>query len=429
MSWLIWILKNLPRLVLLAATGLIMANCTMLGMNYASLETANKLLPSPAINAGILISDAAARDSLKSRFEEVLYGPWPADLPVSFGDWQMINPDYLDGRGTLEEVLITVGSGPGARSFHLVTAFPNRYGPQPVVVSQTFSDNCSVFPDERVTAPDGSACDGSSMDGFAGWAATRIFGRFIAEAPVAQYFDAGLAYATMYASEFVPDRRSAAPDIMANLGGETNPNSALMAWGVAFSAALDVLEADPRIDPARTAVIGHSRHGKAALLAAAWDRRVDAVIAHQAGFAGASLSRSETGEGLKRMAESYPHWLSPAVTPYLENLESLPVDQHELLALVAPTPVLLGNGRRDVWSDPNSSYRAAQSATAVYEALGVKGLPDGGMRTFDPSAGIAWWLRAGGHSVVPADIDAFTAFLAAQFQTSSGGTSMTAPAN
>ncbi|MCA8897681.1 MAG: hypothetical protein KDA39_03060, partial [Hyphomonas sp.] len=82
-----------------------------------------------------------------------------------------------------------------------------------------------------------------------------------------------------------------------------------------------------------------------------------------------------------------------------------------LLALVAPTPVFLGNGRRDVWSDPNSSFRAAEAASAVYVADGEPGLTVTGMKGFDPGAGIAWWLRPGGHSMVSEDIDAFIAFL------------------
>ena len=71
-----------------------------------------------------------------------------------------------------------------------------------------------------------------------------------------------------------------------------------MAWAYAFSAAMDVLEDDPRVDTRHTSIMGHSRHGKAALLAAVWDPRIEAVIAHQSGFAGASLSRSGTGERL-----------------------------------------------------------------------------------------------------------------------------------
>lgn len=409
---ILWFLARLPLLVLILIVALVMSSCTMLGMNYASLETGNKPAPSPALDVPAITQEGSpAREALKQKFEDVLYGPWPEGMPVSFGDWQMIDPEYLDGRGTLEEVSITIGSGEGARTFNLVTAFPNHSAPVPVVISQTFADTCSVFPDEPVTAADGTICDGGMMEGFPGWAATQIFGTYIALAPVDRYFDAGLAYASFYASDFIPDRRKEAPEAMAALGGPVDPTSALMAWAYSFSAAVDVLEADPRIDPKEIAVMGHSRHGKSALIAAVWDRRIAAVVAHQSGFAGASLSRSNTGERLDRMAKGYPHWLAPQAQDWLDKLDEIPVDQHELLALVAPTPVLLGNGRRDVWSDPNSSFRAAEAASAAYEATGHAGLTSQNMKAFDPSAGIAWWLRPGGHSVVSEDIDAFTTFL------------------
>ena len=91
-----------------------------------------------------------------------------------------------------------------------------------------------------------------------------------------------------------------------------------------------------------------------------------------------------------------------------------------MLALSAPKPIFLGNGRRDVWSDPNSSFVLAQGADPVYEATGSDGLPDGaGLRDFDPAADISYWLRVGGHSVVSEDIDAFTRFMNAHFDTES----------
>lgn len=411
---ILWFLARLPLLVLIFVMALVMSSCTMLGLNYASLETDNKPDPMPALNLpAITVQGSPEREALKQKFEDVLYGPWPQGMPVSFGDWQMIDPDYLGGRGTLEEVAITIGSGEGARTFHLITAFPNASRPVPVVISQTFADSCSVFPDEPVTDADGTICDGGMMEGFPGWAATQIFGTYIALAPVERYFDAGLAYASFYASEFIPDRRKAGPAAMAALGGPVNPTSTLMAWAFGFSASVDVLEADPRINPRDIAVMGHSRHGKSALIAAVWDRRIAAVVAHQSGFAGASLSRSPTGERLDRMAKTYPHWLAPQAQDWLDRLDDIPVDQHELLALVAPTPVLLGNGRRDVWSDPNSSFRAAEAASHAYEATGHVGLTSTSMQDFDPSAGISWWLRSGGHAMVSEDIDAFTTFLSA----------------
>jgi dienelactone hydrolase len=410
---MIWFLKRIPLLVVLGVTVLVMSNCTMLGMNYASLDTGNKPQPQPPLDVQAVAGNPAARDGLMRSFEGTLYGPWPSGMPVGFSPWRVVDPDYLGGRGTLEEAKVTVGSGEGARLFHLVVAYPKSDRPFPVVVSQTFSSNCATFPGELLTDKDLTTCSGPRLNPVLETALTQIFGRYIEEAPVSRYFDAGLAYASFYASELVPDKNGEAQTVMANMGGPINPTSALMAWSYGFSAALDALEADPRIDSKRMAVMGHSRHGKSALIAGVWDRRVAAVIAHQSGFAGAALSRSETGEGLARMAKSYPHWLSPNVEAYLADLASLPVDQHELLALLAPTPVLLGNGRRDVWSDPNSTYRAAEAASAVYEADAAKGLSDSGMRSFDPESNLAYWLRPGGHSIVPRDIDAFTSFLAA----------------
>lgn len=413
---LAWFLVRLPLLLLIFVTALVMSSCTMLGLNYASLEVANKPEPRPELEVSALLADTAYRTDLMRAFEDTLYGPWPAGLPVRAGEARLVEGDLLGGKGRLEEIPVTVGAGEGARQFWLVVATPSGEGPFPLVISQTFSSNCAAFPGYPVTSADGTPCAGSEMEGAFGFLATQIFGTYIAEVPLQRFMDAGIAYASFYGPEFVPDRRAEAPGVMAGLGGPLNPTSTLMAWAYGYAAAMDVLEPRDRIDADAVILFGHSRYGKAALIAGAWDRRADAVIAHQAGFAGASLSRSQTGEGLKRMGESYPHWLAPEAQDWLDRLDELPVDQHQLLALLAPTPVLLGNGRRDVWSDPNSSFRAALSASRVYDAAGTRGLPKGGMKqAFEPGAGIAWWLRPGGHSIVAEDIDTFIAFVHAQF--------------
>ena len=412
----VWFLVRLPLILLIFVTALVMSSCTMLGLNYASLETANKPVPKPQINVAAMLGDDAYRGQMMERFEAVLYGPWPEGLPVSWGESRLVDASLFGGKGRLEEIPVTIGQGDGASLFHLVVATPAAPGPHPVIISQTFSSNCAAFPAYPVPAADDTICDGSEMEGAFGFVATQIFGTYIAKVPLERFMDAGIAYASFYGSDFVPDRRAEARDVMANLGGPVAPTSTLMAWAYAYSAASQILETRADIDPDGTVLLGHSRFGKAALLAGVWDNRIDGVIAHQAGFAGASLSRSQTAEGLKRMGESYPRGLAPQARDWFDRVDELPVDQHQLLGLLAPTPVLLGNGRRDVWSDPNSSFRAAQAASSLYEAAGITGLPDGGMKQdFDPDAGIAWWLRPGGHSVVSEDIDTFIAFVQAHF--------------
>lgn len=394
-------------------TLLVASSCTMLGLNYASLETANKPAAVPALDIPHLLTPEGRAEAMKM-LEDTLYGPWPVGLPVTISDWRMINPDYLEGRGTLEELDITIGKGDGARTFQLVAAFPQGAHTLPLVLSQTFSSNCATFPGEAVTSQDGDPCTVRDYGVIGSVVVKSLFGEYIAEAPVGLYFDAGFVYASFHAGDFIPDSTQRAPVALAELGGEVNPTSALMAWAFAFSAAMDVLESDTRVDTKHTSILGHSRHGKSALLAAIWDPRIEAVIAHQTGFAGASLSRSQTGETLSRMQRTYPHWLAPGAAKYAAKPDLLPYDQHLMLALIAPRRLFLGNARRDVWSDPNSSFRAAQAASAAWEAQGVSGLNAGGMKAFDPADGIVWWMRPGGHSVIEEDIGAFIDFLRAR---------------
>lgn len=411
---MIWqTVKWAMRLVLFGIVLGGMSACTMLGLNYASLETDNKPVPRPALT--LPFDPIATRATLEAE----LYGPWPAGLPISASEPRMIDDTYLDGRGTLEEIILTIGDGDGARSFPVVIAIPNqaKEHPVPLIISQTFSDNCSVFPNDRVTEFGGEMCNGTNMTGVFGFIGTNIFGTYIAYAPIDRYFDAGLAYASFSGWSFVPDSDEAAQLVMADLAPGPQPNSALMAWGFGYHAAAHVFGEDPRIREGAIAALGHSRYGKSALIASGWSDQIAAAIAHQSGFGGGSSSRSKTGETLLRMAREYPHWLRPGLADDLANGLDLTLDQHFLLALSAPKPIFLGNGRRDVWSDPNSSFVLAQAADQVYEALGSEGLPNAArMRDFDPAADISYWLRVGGHSVVSEDIDAFTAFMRAHFK-------------
>ncbi|MEM1086172.1 MAG: hypothetical protein AAGH90_00465 [Pseudomonadota bacterium] len=405
------ILRWAIRLFIGAIVILIMTSCTMLGLNYASLEVDNKQSPYPPF------PDPFDKALAKSTLEAELYGPWPENLPISKGESRVVDSNYLEGRGTLEEIMITIGNGDGARTFPIVVAIPNKAEtePVPLIISQTFSDNCSVFPNSRVSTLNGEICDGSRMSGPLGFVATQIFGTYIAKAPVERYFEAGFAYASMPGSGFIPDRNGTAQQVMQALGQAPLPTSALMGWGFSFHASADILGGDARMDETAIIALGHSRYGKAALVAAAWSDTIKAAIAHQSGFAGGSSSRSKTGETLKRMAKSYPHWLRPGLADDLEAGKPLTYDQHFLLALSAPKPVFLGNGRRDVWSDPNSSFRIAQAADTIYKQSGTVGLTATNMQEFDPAASLAYWLRVGGHSVVSEDIDAFIAFASAHF--------------
>lgn len=407
------ILKWVGLGLMLAITLLIVANCTMLGLNYASLDTANKPDARPAITAPGLDAWQDGRAGLKRDFETHVYGAWPAGLAVRLTERRLVDDAFAGGRARLEELTIRIGAGKGARTFQLGLAVPHagRQAPMGLVIGQTFSSNCTVFETTALRKDETEACSSADLP----WIAEYIFGEYIANVPFEAYFDAGFAYASFHASDFVPDRsRQAGVALAALAAGEASaPTGTLMAWAYGYKAVIDVLAGEPWLDPDRIAVYGHSRHGKSALLAGIWDRRVDAVISHQSGFGGAALSRSDVGEGVERITRIYPHWFDPAFAAHADDPARLPVDQHQLLALMAPTPVFIGNARRDVWSDPNSTFRAAQGADPVYQLYGTAGLTAETMLDYDPAAPLAYWLRPGGHGTDRRDIDAILAFLTA----------------
>ena len=404
---------------------LALAACASTGTALASLRV-NPDPNLPPLTATSLAEWEIEREGLLTQFEEKMYGTWPEGLAVEIGSTRVVDENYLDGRGRLEETVIALGAPDEEgrrRAFFLVVAYPKDVtGPMPVMIGQTFSQNCQVFLSTKVTARNGGTCaeDEIGFSGFGGWAIKTILGRYIAKAPVAQYFDRGIAYANYYASQIVPDGAGAGSAVMADYRANNEgvtADSALTYWGYGWSAAIDYLETDVRIDQDRVGIFGHSRHGKAALLAAIYEPRIDLVISHQSGFGGSASNRARVGERFDRVVKSYPHWFTPALQAFADAPETLPIDQHQLVALAAPTPLLIGNGRRDVWSDPNSTYENAFLADPIWELYGGKGLDQDGMRGFNPAAELFFSMTGGSHGTTPEDVEAFFAFIDAHFGT------------
>ena len=417
--------RTLYTAIVSIMASLALAACASTGTALASLRV-NPDPSLPPLTSTSLAEWETERASLISQFETHMYGTWPEGFAVEIGPTRVVDENYLDGRGRLEETVIALGEPDEEgrrRAFFLVVAYPNDVeGPMPVVIGQTFSQNCQVFLSTKVAARNGGTCaeDQIGFRGFRGWAIKTILGRYIAKAPVAQYFDRGIAYANYYASQIVPDGAGAGSAVMARyreLNDGITADSALSYWAYGWSAAIDFLETDARIDQDRVGIFGHSRHGKAAFLASIYEPRIDLVISHQSGFGGSAANRSTTGEGFDEVVRNYPHWFTPGLQAFADAPEALPIDQHQLVALAAPTPLLIGNGRRDVWSDPNSTYENAVLADPIWELYGGKGLDQDGMRAFNPAADLSFSMTGGSHGTTPEDIEVFFAFIDAHFGT------------
>jgi hypothetical protein len=135
-------------------------------------------------------------------------------------------------------------------------------------------------------------------------------------------------------------------------------------------------------------LIGHSRRGKTALLAAALDDRVALVVPHQSGTGGMALSRDSEQETVERINRVFPHWLSDRFTEFDQDVDRLPFDQHALVALVAPRPLLDTEGAQDPWANFPRALDTLKAADPVYKLLGAPGLQGTGLiQDDDPVVG------------------------------------------
>jgi dienelactone hydrolase len=170
-----------------------------------------------------------------------------------------------------------------------------------------------------------------------------------------------------------------------------------MAWAWTASRAYEALAADPRFDAQRIALWGQSRQGKTALIAGAFDERFAAIVALQSGRGGDAPTHAFAGESVAEITAAFPHWFAQRFAT-----ETPSVDQHQLLALIAPRPLLVGHGVRDGWSDPVGAAAIREAAATVYEMLGA-----------EPPA---HFLRNGGHGIHPRDWDETLNFLDAHLR-------------
>ena len=343
-------------------------------------------LPDPLVLAdGRKVRDARMwtgerRPELVRLFETHVYGRTPPGGPRPRFEIVKTDRSALGGRATRKDVAIVFGAGAAARRTVLVVYVPNNArGPVPAFLGLNFQRNDEIK-----------------------W-------------PISTIVERGYAVASAFYQDLFPDRADGAVDSVLTL---FPPREGPQAWGAigvwawAMSRALDYLETDRAIDARRVALIGHSRLGKAALWAGAQDTRFAMVISNESGCGGAALSKRIYGETVAAITKRFPHWFCANFARYADREADLPVDQHELLALIAPRPLYVASAVDDRWADPKGEFLGALGADPVYRLLGKDGLPVREMPAVDqPIHGtIGYHVRSGGHDLADADWRHYLAF-------------------
>jgi hypothetical protein len=198
---------------------------------------------------------------------------------------------------------------------------------------------------------------------------------------------------------------------LCNRGQPRQPDDwgALRAWAWGASRALDYFETDKDVDAKRVGIEGHSRYGKASLVAMAYDPRFAIGYISSSGEGGAKILRRNWGEVVENIAGSGEyHWMAGNFIRYAGPLNAgdLPVDAHELIAMAAPRPVFISGGatQGDGWADARGMFMAAAAVGPVYNLLGKKDL---GTTNFPPigtplvSGNIAFRQHTAGHTDGP----------------------------
>jgi hypothetical protein len=378
-------------------------------VNYDEAHVGTYTLPDPLILAN------GKRPEIVRLFEENQYGRSPGRPEgMTFNVFEKGAPAF-DGKAIRRQVTVYFSAdkaGPKMDMLIYVPAVASK--PVPLLLNLSFSANSNTVNDAAVKEGEVWGPDKKRILASKG----RSFGKI----NVVRLLDAGFGFATIYYGDIDPDFAGGLPYGVRALylkPGQTQPApdewGAIAAWAWGLSRAMDYLETDKSVDAKRVTILGVSRLGKTVLWAGAHDTRFAAVIASCSGEGGAALSRRNYGETIAHLTapSRYPYQFCANYGKFAEHVDQFPVDAHMLIALMAPRPVLLQTGDKDMWSDPKGEFLAAVAAGPVYRMLGKQGLETDQM----PPSGtpilqtIGYYMHAGGHGTIPSDWDQFLSFL------------------
>jgi hypothetical protein len=374
-------------------------------INYDEAKVGRYELPDPLRTAsGSIVRSVsewpARRREIHELFREHVYGRSPGAPERLRFDVIEENASTMDGAATLKRIAAVSTQGGREHRFELTLFLPNAVkGGAPLFLLLNNRPATNTDPARR------------EKSGF--WPAEQVIAR-------------GFGIAALQVGELAPDDKGRFRDGVIELFEGTvegprpaNAWGALAAWAWGASRAMDYFVSDPRIDAKRVAVVGHSRGGKAALWAGAEDERFAMVVSNESGEGGAALSRRNYGETLARITEVFPHWFARNYTGFAGRETALPIDQHMLLALIAPRMLYVGSADQDLWADPRGEFESLAASSPVFALWGDPPIAAAAMPPLEKpliSGRRGYHVRQGTHNLTPYDWERFVDFAGSRWK-------------
>ncbi|MFN0084825.1 MAG: acetylxylan esterase [Blastocatellia bacterium] len=393
--------------------------------NYDEAKVGTFSLPDPLVMAdGTKVADARQwrkrRSEILRLFETHVYGKTPAArAPIQFEEVSR-DAAAVGGLATRREIAIWLLGKKGGPRMNLLLYVPNgAAGPAPAFLGMNFNGNHAIEADPKIALDAGWMRRDDAGGVINNRATEKSRGSEAGRWALEMILKRGYAVATFYCGDLFPDHKDGLKDsIIPHLSkpGQAAPAedewNAMGAWAWGLSRAMDFFERDKAVDARRVAVIGHSRLGKAALWAGAQDERFAVIISNESGEGGAALARRTFGETVGRINDSFPHWFCANYKKYNARVNDLPVDQHLLIAALAPRPVYVASAAEDLWADPRGEFLSAQAASPVYRLLGREAIGDRPMPELQHPimTTVGYHIRAGKHDVTNYDWEQYLKF-------------------
>lgn len=345
---------------------------------------------------------AARRQELLQLFADTMYGTIPTEgFQTSFEVLE--EGETLEGKAIRKQISITVTTEKGSSQALMLLILPKSDAPVPVVYGLSFGAVHTVLDDPQILASYSvrkyPAVDETTRGTQAGsWC-------------IAEAVERGYGIAVAFCEDFAPDNTRTYRKRVISLFDDSS-FKAISAWAFGLERMADYLHTDAAVDATRLAVAGTSRLGKAALWAGAHDERAALTIATVSGTCGASLSRSNTAERIGDINLTFRWWLPDTFKSYSDNEDELPIDQHELIACIAPRKIYVSSAETDLSTDSQGSWNALMLSRDAFRLYGMQVIQDDDVENPGMQPGVdtrvftesmAYHIRSGKHGITAAD--------------------------